>query len=78
MGGRILAVTTRILNFYIDGFRNMSSWGRSVWIIILIKLFILFAVIRIFLMPDILKKNFKTDQERSMHVLENLTQNQQL
>jgi hypothetical protein len=29
-------------------------------------------------MPDILKKNFNSDQERSQHVLENLTQNQKL
>ena len=33
-----------IWNFYIDGFRNMGSWGRKVWIIILIKLFIMFAI----------------------------------
>jgi hypothetical protein len=63
----------RAIGLYTDGFRNLSSWGRSVWIIILIKLFILFAIIRVFFMPDILKKNFKTDEDRSNHVLENLT-----
>jgi hypothetical protein len=78
MGGRILSAGAKIFNFYVEGFRNLSSWGRSVWIIILIKLFILFAIIRLFFMPDILKKNFNTDQERSQHVLENLTQNQKL
>ena len=59
--------------FYIDGFKDLSGWGRSVWIIILIKLFILFVIIRLFFMPDVLKKNYKTDQQRSQHVLENLT-----
>lgn len=63
----------RVFGFYAEGFRNLSSWGRSVWIIILIKLFILFAIIRLFFMPDVLKKNFDTDQERGNHVLENLT-----
>ena len=63
----------RIIAFYTDGFRNLSSWGRSVWIIILIKLFIMFAIIRLFFMPDVLKKNFETDRDRSDHVLENLT-----
>lgn len=63
----------RIWRFYIDGFKDLSVWGRKVWIIILIKLFILFAIIRLLFMPDFLKKNYKTDEQRSKHVLENLT-----
>ena len=59
--------------FYFDGFRDMSKWGKQVWIIILIKLFILFAILKIFFFPDFLKTNYKTDRERSDHVLENLT-----
>ena len=59
--------------FYIDGFKDLSVWGRSVWIIILIKLFILFVIFRLLFMPDVLKKNYKTDQQRSQHVLETLT-----
>lgn len=60
--------------FYIDGFKDLSVWGRSVWIIILIKLFIMFVIIRLIFMPDVLKKNYKTDEQRSQHVLENLTE----
>jgi hypothetical protein len=60
-------------HLYFDGFRDLSVWGRSVWIIILIKLFILFVIIRLIFMPDVLKKNYKTDEQRSRHVLENLT-----
>ena len=59
--------------FYIDGFRDMSLWGRNIWTIILIKLFIIFVIIKLLFMPDFLKKNFKTDDQRSKHVLENLT-----
>ncbi|MFO7616766.1 MAG: DUF4492 domain-containing protein, partial [Bacteroidales bacterium] len=44
----------RVLRFYVDGFRNMSKWGRNLWIIILIKLFILFVIIRLLFMPDFL------------------------
>ncbi|MCX6226205.1 MAG: DUF4492 domain-containing protein [Bacteroidia bacterium] len=66
-------VIYKVWRFYIDGFKDLSLWGRSVWIIILIKLLILFVIFRLFLMPDVLKKNFKTDQQRSRHVLENLT-----
>jgi uncharacterized membrane protein len=67
------SVLFRIWRFYIDGFKDLSGWGRSVWIIILIKLFILFVIIRLFFMPDFLRKNYKTDEQRSRHVLENLT-----
>ncbi|MFA5814164.1 MAG: DUF4492 domain-containing protein [Bacteroidales bacterium] len=67
------SVLYKVWRFYIDGFKDLSVWGRSVWIIILIKLFILFVVIRLFFMPDVLKKNYKTDEQRSRHVLENLT-----
>ena len=62
----------RILKFYIDGFKGMTL-GRTLWAIILIKLFILFFVLKLFFFPDYLKKNFKNDQERSSHVIENLT-----
>lgn len=63
----------KILRFYYDGFKNMSSWGRKVWLIILIKLFIIFAVLRLFFFPDFLRKNFKSEKERSEYVLDQLT-----
>jgi len=64
----------RIWRFYIDGFRDMSKWGRQAWIIILVKLFIMFAILKIFFFPDFLKTNFDSDKDRSNHVLENLTE----
>jgi hypothetical protein len=66
------SVLTRIYHFYYDGFRSMSGWGRKVWVIILIKLFILFAVLRLFFFPDFLKKNFENDRQRSEYVMEQL------
>lgn len=63
----------RVWKFYTDGFRNMSNWGKQVWIIILIKLFLMFVVLKLFFFPNFLKTNFETDEQRSGHVLENLT-----
>lgn len=63
----------RIFHFYLEGFRNLSGWGKQVWIIILLKLFIMFAILKIFFFPDILKKNFDNDTQRSEYVLEELT-----
>jgi len=51
----------------------MSGWGRKVWLIILIKLFIMFAILKIFFFQDFLGTNYHTDKERSEHVLEQLT-----
>ena len=61
----------KVYRFYYDGFRNMT-WGRKLWGIILIKLFIMFAILKLFFFPDILQKEFKSDEERSNHVLEQL------
>lgn len=62
----------KIFRFYRDGFRSMT-WGRNLWGIILIKLFILFVVLRLFFFPDLLKRDFNSDEERADHVLEQIT-----
>lgn len=67
------SLVIRIFSFYRDGFRNLSSWGKQVWIVILIKLFIMFAILKLFFFPDLLQKNFSTDEQRSDYVLEQLT-----
>ncbi len=43
----------RIWHFYLDGFRSMTV-GRTLWVIILVKLFIMFAILRLFFFPDFL------------------------
>ena len=63
----------RIYRFYAEGFGSMPKWGQQVWLIILVKLFVMFFILKIFFFPNILKSNFKNDEERSNHVLENLT-----
>lgn len=53
----------RIFAFYRDGFRSMVV-GRTLWKIIAIKLFILFAVLKVFFFPNYLKTNFETDTDK--------------
>ena len=48
--------------------------GKKLWIIILIKLFIFFFVMRLFFFPDFLETRFNSDEERGDYVLEQLTQ----
>ncbi|HPC97536.1 MAG TPA: DUF4492 domain-containing protein [Bacteroidales bacterium] len=66
------AIFTRVFSFYRDGFRNMSDWGRKVWIIIIIKLFVIFVLLRLLFFPDLLKKNFENDSERGNYIREHL------
>ena len=68
----VFSALKTVIRFYYDGFRNMSWWGRRVWIIILIKLFIIFILLRVFFFHDFLKKKYNTDDERSEYVLEQL------
>ncbi|MEI8224890.1 MAG: DUF4492 domain-containing protein [Bacteroidota bacterium] len=68
----IFSVLSRLFRFYYDGFRNMSNWGRKVWIIIIIKLFIMFAILKIFFFPDFLKTKYDNDKQRSEYVLDQL------
>ncbi|MFA7382945.1 MAG: DUF4492 domain-containing protein [Desulfurivibrionaceae bacterium] len=66
------ALPKQLYIFYRDGFRAMVV-GRTLWRIIAIKLFIMFAVLKLFFFPNYLKTNFNTEHERASHVLENLT-----
>jgi len=62
---------TKVYRFYADGFRSMTV-GKNLWIIILIKLFIIFIILRLIFFPDFLKSKFSTDKERSDYVREQL------
>jgi Na+/H+ antiporter NhaD/arsenite permease-like protein len=65
-------INSGFFNLYIDGFRNLSSWSKKLWIIILIKLFIMFAILKIFFFPDILKEKYDNDKQRSEYVRDQL------
>ena len=63
----------RLVGFYVDGFRSMTT-GRILWKIILVKLFIIFAILKLFFFPNYLNTHFTTDAERADHVLDMITQ----
>ncbi len=62
----------RVYRFYRDGFRRMTL-GKTLWKIILIKLVVMFGILKLFFFPNYLKTNFETDQQRADHVIEKLT-----
>ena len=57
--------------FFRDGFQNMTV-GKTLWVIVLVKLFIMFAVLRIFFFPNYLNSNFDNDQSKANHVRQEL------
>lgn len=57
----------RVWNLYYDGFRNMTV-GKTLWIIILIKVFIFFVIMKFLFFPNLLKRDYDTDEERAEHV----------
>ena len=54
----------RILFFYIDGFKNLSDLGKKLWVIIIIKLVVIFVVVRAFLMPTLDSKMDRNAQQK--------------
>lgn len=65
------SIPLKIWRFYMEGFRNMTL-GKTLWAIILIKLFIMFFILRLLFFPNILQQKYDTDEERANQVIENL------
>ncbi len=61
-----------IVDFYVDGFKNMTV-GKKLWAIIFIKVIILFFVFKLFFFPDLLKENYDNDDDRARAVATELT-----
>jgi hypothetical protein len=63
----------RVFRFYMDGFRRMTL-GRTLWILIIIKLIIMFGILKLFFFQGFLETKFSTDNQRATYVIEQMTQ----
>lgn len=63
-------VFRRIYNFYYEGFRDMTV-GKTLWLLIIVKLFVMFVILKLFFFQSQLGK-YETQQEKSEAVIENL------
>lgn len=63
----ISGFSRRVWDLYYDGFRSMTV-GKTLWVIILVKLFIFFVVMKLLFFPNLLKRDYNTDEERANHV----------
>ena len=55
------ALFKKVFNLYYDGFRNMRL-GKTLWLIIALKLFIMFAILKVFFFPNFLKQHAQGDE----------------
>ena len=60
-----------IASLYIDGFKNMKM-GKKLWLLIIIKLIIMFGILKVFIFNETLNTKFQTDEEKSEFVIRNL------
>ncbi|MEI8204745.1 MAG: DUF4492 domain-containing protein [Bacteroidota bacterium] len=63
---------SKIYFFYWDGFRSMTI-GRKLWVIIFIKLFVMFVILKLFFFKDFLSTQSTTEKGKSEYVINQLT-----
>lgn len=59
----------RAVDLYVDGFRSMTL-GKTLWLIIGIKLFIFFVIIKVLFFPDFLASKSDSDEGKAQYVRE--------
>ncbi|HBN46485.1 MAG TPA: DUF4492 domain-containing protein [Prevotella sp.] len=61
----------RAYHLYADGFREMTL-GRVLWLVVLVKLFIIFFVLKLFFFPDVLAQ--RAGGDKAAYVATQLTE----
>ncbi len=69
---RLVAGAKSLCLFFYDGFSGMTT-GRTLWLVVLIKLFVMFAVLKLFFFPDFLGQRCADDNEKAAYVGTSLT-----
>jgi hypothetical protein len=69
---KLIQALSGFFSMYIEGFKNLT-WGRTLWYIVLLKLFIMFAVLKVFFFPNYLNSRFNTEKEKSEYIFQELT-----
>jgi hypothetical protein len=62
-----------VVRFYVEGFRNMKL-GKTLWLIILIKLTIMFFILKPIFFPNFLNERFGSDRQKASYVGKQLTE----
>ncbi|NDW10766.1 DUF4492 domain-containing protein [Dysgonomonas sp. 520] len=55
-----------------DGFRNMTTLGKTLWILVIIKLCIMFFILKPFFFPNFLNSRFDDKESKADYVRQEL------
>lgn len=58
------SIFIRIWRFYRDGFREMTT-GKSLWALIIVKLILIFLIMKLLFFPDLLNRDYDDDSSRA-------------
>ncbi len=67
MFAKLASIPKRVFMFYYDGFRSMTV-GKQLWVLIFVKLFLFFVVMKLLFFPNLLERDYDTDEERASAV----------
>ncbi|MCB9202533.1 MAG: DUF4492 domain-containing protein [Flavobacteriales bacterium] len=71
-------LVTRVAYFYFslyrNGFRSMSKQSKTLWIIAVIKLVIMFGILKVFFFGNYLDSKYDTEKEKIEHIHKELTE----
>jgi hypothetical protein len=70
MAAKVTTAIHSVWRFYVDGFKQMT-WGRELWVLIIVKLILLFAIMRVFFFKPAMAG--MTDQQKTEMVGDALT-----
>lgn len=65
---------SELIKIYKHGFSMMSRESKLLWAIALIKLFVMFGILKMFFFKDFLKTNFDNNQQRIEYLQNTLTE----
>lgn len=61
-------IFSKVFRFYYQGFLSMTL-GKTLWIIILIKLFIMFAILKVFFFPNFLSSKAENEKGKAEYIV---------
>ena len=69
----MLMFFNKVWRFYIDSFLHMGKYGKRLFLIIIIKLIIMFGILKVFFFQDFLSSKFDNDKQKSEYIINKLT-----
>ena len=63
---------TFMINLYAHGFKNMSRMSKTLWVVAILKLIIMFGFLKVFFFKSHLSQ-YETEAEKIEHVSDRLT-----